>query len=236
MIALLDADTPAYAAAIMAEEYDEQVAKWNTNDAIEKILAQWNIKDFKLFVTGENNFRYNIYPEYKANRLRTTRPKYLEVCKQHLVTEWGAIRSDGCEADDLLGIEQTAHIAAGIESVIVSIDKDLDQIEGLHYSPEIMRKGIVTKPPRRYIVSPHDALHFFYYQLLVGDPSDGIKGASGIGKVKAEKILEGLQTKEEYYNTVINHYSCEEEMEMNAKVLYIHRISNDNWRRVMTNG
>jgi DNA polymerase-1 len=234
MKALIDADTAAYAAASMAEGQDEQIAVWNTNAAVEKILAQWNISDFQLFVTGDNNFRYSIFPEYKAGRLKIPRPQWLEVCKQHLVKEWGAIQSDGCEADDLLGVEQTLYASQGIESVILSIDKDLDQIPGWHYSPEIVHKGVVVKQARRYVVSPNEALRFFYYQLLVGDSTDGIKGAPGIGKVKAEKILgEGYKTGREYYESVIDYFSCEEELDMNAQVLYIWRQMNDNWKRMM---
>jgi len=247
MLALIDADTPAFAGAVMAEGQDEQVAKWNTNAAIEKILAQWNIKDFQLFITGENNFRYKIYPEYKANRINTPRPTYLEVCKQHLVDEWGGLLSDGCEADDLLGIEQTKYSEQGVESVIVSIDKDLDMIPGWHISPEIVHKGIVVKPGRKYLVSPQDALYFFYYQLLVGDTTDGIKGVKGIGPKKAKVILnqviedqtwEGSASclPEAFYQTVLEYYSCEEELDMNAQVLYIHRIPNDNWKRIMKDG
>jgi len=220
----------------MAEGQDEQIAIWNTNSAIEKILAQWNIQDFQLYVTGENNFRYKIYPEYKANRLKLPRPTYLELCKQHLVKNWGAIQSDGCEADDLIGIDQTNNLANEVDTVIVSIDKDLDQIEGWHYSPEIVHISVVVKPGRRYVVSPNQALRFFYYQLLVGDSTDGIKGARGIGPKKAEKILgEEYLTGQKYYNLVKDYFSCEEELEMNAAVLYIWRQQNDNWKRIMLN-
>jgi 5'-3' exonuclease len=221
----------------MAEGQSEQIARWNVNAAIEKIIADWNLNEIKLFITGENNFRYGIYPEYKANRLKTPRPKFLEVCKQHLVDHWGAIRSDGCEADDLLGIEQTANHNAGVESVIISIDKDLDMIPGWHYSPEITRLGRVVKQARRYIVSPNESIRFFYWQLLIGDKgTDNIPGAVGIGPVKAEKIL-GADYKSglEYYNSVIDYFSCEEELDMNAQCLYIWRQPNDNWKRIMKN-
>ena len=116
----------------MAEGMDEANAIWNLNNGLNSLLAAWNIRDFQLFVTGENNFRYQIYPEYKANRKNTPRPQHLQACKDHLVHEFNAERSEGCEADDLIGIAQYKCLAEGIDSVVVYIDKDLDMLEGLH--------------------------------------------------------------------------------------------------------
>lgn len=220
MIALIDSDTPAYAAAAMAEGQSEQIARWNVNKTIEDILRKVGTDQFQCFVTGNTNFRYQVYPEYKANRLKVKRPEYLQVCKQHLIDEWGAVESINCEADDLLGIELTRYNAEDIPAILVSIDKDLDQIPGLHYNP---RKEL------QYTVTPLDGLRFFYYQLLVGDTADNIKGASGIGPKRAEKILAGLNTEWELYNAVKDFFSCEEELVMNAKCLYIWKKENDEW-------
>jgi 5'-3' exonuclease len=71
----------------------------------------------------------------------------------------------------------------------------------------------------------------FYTQLLTGDPGDGVKGASGIGKVKAEKILRDLTTEQEMYTTCLDYFSCEEELEMNAQVLWIWREPMGIWRK-----
>jgi 5'-3' exonuclease len=137
--------------------------------------------------------------------------------------------SDGCEADDLLGIEQTANNENGVESCIISIDKDLDCISGWHFNPGIRRGGVFIKEPRRYLVSPRDATRFFYTQLLVGDPTDGIKGAPGIGKVKAEKILQHCETEWELYQACLDYFSCEEELIQNARCVYIQHYENEVW-------
>jgi 5'-3' exonuclease len=63
--------------------------------------------------------------------------------------------------------------------------------------------------------------------LLVGDPTDNIKGASGIGKVKASRILEGITDESALYDAVRGHYSSMEELEMNARCLWIHRKEDD---------
>lgn len=227
MIAFIDADTLCYASASMAEGQPEANAIWNLNNGLESLLAAWNIREYHLFVTGPNNFRYAIYPEYKANRATTPRPEHLTACKTHLITEYGATQSDGCEADDLIGIEAYKRLAIDEPYVIVSIDKDLDMLEGLHYSPEIKREGKVVKEARRYHVSPTDGLRFFYYQLLVGDSTDNIKGAPGIGKTKAPRILAGLNEEIHLYRAVREYFSCDEELELNARCLWIHRKEND---------
>lgn len=224
---LVDADTLCFAAASMAEEIDETQARWNVDQGLASLLARLNSTDYKLYLTGENNFRYHVFPEYKANRAKQPRPKYLKLCKEHLVTEYGAIMSDGCEADDLCGIAQCT---AEHETMIVSIDKDLNMIPGWHYSPAISRNGVVTREEQTYLVSPTDARRFFYNQLLVGDATDGIKGAPGIGKVKAGKILADLETEKDLYEAVQSYFSCDEELVMNAQVLWIWRKPNDIWQ------
>lgn len=116
------------------------------------------------------------------------------------------------------------------DSCIVSIDKDLNCIPGWHFNPGITRKGVVIREPTRYLVSPKDALRFFYTQLLVGDTADGIKGAVGIGPKKAITILEGCETEWDYYQACLDHFSCEEELAQNAKCLYIWQKENDEWK------
>lgn len=217
MRALIDSDTIAYASAATAEGQGEQIACWNANAMVEDTLRKLNTRDFQLYLTGEGNFRYQIYPEYKANRIKMQRPAYLQAVKSHLVAEWGAVVAQGCEADDLLGIEQCQ---AEDETIIVSIDKDLDQIPGWHYNP---------KKEIEYIISPLDGLRFFYYQLLVGDTADNIKGALGIGPKKATKILEGLSDEYSMYLAVRDQYRSDEELIMNARCLYIWHKEDDEW-------
>lgn len=197
-----------------------QQACFNAHDIITKLFSDLNVADYKLYLTGSNNFRYQIYPEYKAQRLKVPKPEFLEDVRQCLVRDYDAVVSDGCEADDLLGVDQTIYNEQEIPSRIVSIDKDLDQIVGNHYNP---------KHKREYIVSPRDSIRFFYYQLLVGDSADNIKGAKGIGPTKAEKILADCITEKEHYDAVEPFFSCDEELELNAQVLWIWRKMNDKW-------
>lgn len=204
-------------------------ANWNADQAIEKLCATLNSTNYTLYLTGDNNFRYKVFPEYKIGRRNTPRPEHLQSVKEYLVKEYGAVLSDGCEADDLCGIDQCTAISNGEDTRISHIDKDIDMIPGLHHSPAIIRLGEVVRPERFYTVSPTEAIRFFYYQMLVGDSTDGIKGAKGIGKVNAVCILADLTEEEDLFNAVEAHYSCEEEMLLNGKLLWIMREKDKQW-------
>lgn len=105
--------------------------------------------------------------------------------------------------------------------IIASTDKDLDLIPGWHYN---FVKGV------KYFVDDEEAIYNFYYQCLVGDTADGVKGVPGIGPKKAAAILSQCSTEQEMYNAVISKFSCYEEFEMTAKVLWIFRERNGIWK------
>jgi 5'-3' exonuclease len=124
----------------------------------------------------------------------------------------------GCEADDMLGVRQCELSCDSDESIICTIDKDLNMIPGSHYN-------FVKK--ERYVVTPEDGIRFFYYQMLIGDTTDNIKGVVGIGKQKATKLLDRCSTEGEYFDAVRDAYSNDEEMLMNARCLYIWKYMHD---------
>jgi predicted methyltransferase len=64
--------------------------------------------------------------------------------------------------------------------IVISVDKDLDCIEGKHYNP---RKDLV------YTVNEDDANYNYWKQIIMGDSTDNIPGVPGIGPKKAEKLL-----------------------------------------------
>lgn len=117
--------------------------------------------------------------------------------------------------------------------IICALDKDLNQIPGLHYSWELRREGKVIREKQLYTITPEEGDYWFFYQLLVGDPTDNIKGINGIGPKKAAGILHGCESNRERYEAVLERYSCEEELDMNAQCVYIWRKNNDSWRNLI---
>jgi 5'-3' exonuclease len=201
--ALLDGDIYAFRPAAASENENLNIAIWRMEEMIDNTLAEAGADEFSIFLSGDNNFRYEVYPEYKANRPKE-RPRYLKDLKNYLIEKYGAVVSDGCEADDLLGIAQCTWFEGTDPkpTIICSIDKDLRMIPGNHYSFEIRgtNKGTSwVKPAERCVVEPFDGLRRFYLQCLTGDSTDNIKGASGIGKVKGNRILADCTNESELF-------------------------------------
>lgn len=230
MRGLLDGDIYAFRSAAASEQEDLGIAKYRLEEMIDLTIQAVGADEFSLYLSGPKNFRYDVFPEYKANRQKQVRPRHLTDLKEYLQHKYNAVVSDGCEADDCLGIEQCKSTG----TIICSLDKDLRQIPGEHYSFEISGTSSLgkrwTKEAERVTVTPEQGLRFFYYQLLVGDATDGIKGAPGIGKVKAEVILRDCVTEQDLFNAVEAHYPSMEELEMNGICLWIMREENKRWR------
>ena len=219
MHALLDGDIVAFRTAAVCETEDAPLAIWQANEFIKRVLSDVNADTWQIYLTGDNNFRYKLFPDYKANRRDKPKPKHLEAVKEFLVSEWTTIITDGMEADDALGINQRP------DTCICSIDKDLLQVPGKHYH-------FVSN---RFIdISEKEGYRNFYTQLLVGDPSDNIPGCPGIGKVKAPKILEYCETPFDMYEACRRQYELAkvslDKMHLSAQLLYILRRQEDEWK------
>lgn len=104
------------------------------------------------------------------------RPANLAACKEHLRKRFSAFSEENLEADDLLGISMSQEE----RGVICSIDKDLNNIPGLHYN-------FSTK--EKYFVTEAGALVNFYRQCLTGDTTDTVPGVKGIGWGTAKKLI-----------------------------------------------
>lgn len=234
-LCLVDGDIVCYRCAATANGLPKDIALVRTDELMRRILHETNATNYKVFLSGANNFRYTIFPEYKAHRKDKPRPEHLEATKEFLVTEWKATITDGYEADDELAIEQ---VAAGTSSIIASIDKDLLQIPGYHYD---FVKGIER------FVSPFDALRCFYKQLITGDGSDGIPAFDGKIRGSVPKFVQRLldpidsMTDElDMYKYVCSVYEdsfgnpfgwdfLEQIIHRNARCLYLLRREGDKW-------
>ena len=131
MIALVDMDLVVYRSAASAENEELEIATYRTEELLDTILTKVGTAEYRAFLTGSNNFRKTIYPEYKANRTQP-KPKWLQECREFAIKNLGAeLAPDTLEADDALAIYQTDN------TIICSLDKDLLQIEGKHFQWEI---------------------------------------------------------------------------------------------------
>lgn len=209
---LIDADILVYRIGYTTEDADIEIAKWRMNELVEKILSDTKATSYKLYLTkskDENAFRSKVYPEYKQNR-KAPRPVHYQALREFLVSNWQAEIVEVIEADDALGIEQ----CNSIDTIICTIDKDLDMIPGWHYN---FVKEIT------YFVHFDEAIRNFYKQVLMGDRADNVKGIEGIGEKKADKILYGSETEEEYFERAREAYGNDEAFLQNGEILWILR-------------
>ncbi len=214
MLVNIDGDIVCYRAAAVSENESLSVACLRADDTMRRILINTQADKYNVYLSGNNVFRKQIDPQYKANRVNLPRPKHLEDVKAFLVTEWNARIEDTLEADDLLGINQTS------TSILATIDKDLNQIPGSHYN--FVKEEF-------YEVTPMEGIRFFYKQLLIGDTSDNVFGIRGIGPVKASKLIDPLATEEEMYFVCRRLYKDDERFHRNCKVLWILRNKDEVW-------
>ncbi len=149
-------------------------AIFNLKNTIDMIVQRTHDDTPTIFLSSPLNFRKILNPSYKANRDKTMRPHWEQECIQFIKDTYLTSQTEGIEADDGIGI------AMDNNSVCVSIDKDLDQLIGKHYN---WVKDIL------YVIDPFQAAYKFYYQMIVGDSVDNIKGIEGIGEIGAAKAL-----------------------------------------------
>lgn len=229
MIALIDQDLLCYRCAASAENDDLGIAIYRIDELLDNILNKTEATSYRAFLTSSSNFRKQIYPEYKANRTQP-KPKHLRDLQVYSLEKLNAeYAPDGLEADDALAINQK-YLGVNIEDTIIcSLDKDLLQVPGHHFSWEINGKGW-SRPDTFIEQSELEGLRLFYKQCLKGDTSDNVKGIEGLGEKKATKILADCTSQQEMFNIVRDLYGNDEEFIMNASVLWILRSLDDNWK------
>jgi 5'-3' exonuclease len=219
MIALIDMDLVVFRAAASAENDPFSIAVHRAEETLDNLLNKVNATEYKAYLSSDTNFRKKIYPEYKAHR-NPVKPIHLRPLQEYALAFMGAVTSpEGLEADDMLGIEQDK---STLTTTICSLDKDLLQIPGLHFSWEIGTKTW-TRPDTWFEQSELEGYRLLYQQSIKGDATDNIKGIPGKGKVFAEKVLKDCQSEKEMFDTVRALYDNDSEFLQNAGCVWILR-------------
>lgn len=154
------------------------------------------------------SFRRDISPDYKANRPPT------DATLQHQITLAMETLADdgfpvwavkGFEADDLIATAVTHALALkdteeSADSVIIaSADKDLLQLISDRVQVKSLRDGSLLDEDAvfaKFGVKPHQVRD---YLALVGDASDNVKGANGIGEKTAAALLSAFGNLDDMY-------------------------------------
>ena len=142
------------------------------------------------------NFRKDLWEGYKGCRHGMPMPERLEEVFEYAVMKEHAILCAGKEADDVVAYEKMKDPEG---TLMVALDKDLlFGIPGRHLN--FNKWEMVT-------TTEDEALRYWHIQVLEGDSSDCYKGAKGVGKVGARKIIhEGLTCPKAMWEAVLKAY------------------------------
>lgn len=148
------------------------------SDMLERIFQRFDTTSCTVCLSPEprTNFRYEVDPSYKNNRSESRKPLCYKTMRERLQTEFKCVDFPNLEADDVMGVLATRPTSS--HKIIVSQDKDMKTIPTTVWTGKDLLH-----------ISEQEADWWHMFQTLVGDTSDGYKGCPGIGKVKAEKLL-----------------------------------------------
>jgi DNA polymerase I len=165
-----------------------------------KILEEYAPDYLGVVLDAGTSKRVELYPAYKATRdkmpsdLEWSLPKIREVIEAFRIP---VIALADHEADDVIGTLARKAAGSGLEAVIVSGDKDFYQLIDDHIcllnpgrggSAGVEEEWIdLGRAGERLGVPPQ---HVVDYLALIGDSSDNIPGARGIGPKTAIQLIE----------------------------------------------
>ncbi|MEZ5971519.1 MAG: DNA polymerase I [Hyphomonadaceae bacterium] len=151
-----------------------------------------------IFDKSEVTFRNKLYPEYKAHRPPAPEdlvPQFPLIRDATRAFNLPCIEMGGFEADDLIATYARQAAASGASVRIVSSDKDLMQliVDGVIQLYDPMKNRILGLDAvmEKFGVGPDKVIDA---QALIGDSTDNVPGAPGIGPKTAAELINTFGT------------------------------------------
>ena len=154
-------------------------------------------------------FRHESFPQYKEQRKPTPEEFRPQVpLLRELLERMGypVLSVEGVEADDVIASLAGAAVAAGRRAVILSSDKDLQQVLGEGVTMMRPMKGITTLA--EYDATAFERDHGFLpesvpdYLALLGDAADNVPGVPGVGEKTALQLVGEWRTLERLFESL----------------------------------
>jgi len=161
---------------------DSRVAKQLLDGWVYRIKDKLEASHVVFSVSGDTNWRTDVLPTYKNHRKKTRKPLAFLPLKDYMKETYQTHCFHNLEGDDVLGLLAGGYKRIKGPKIIVTIDKDLRTIPGLHFNPMKEEEGVVR-------VDEEEANYNHLYQALMGDRVDGYFGCPGIGPKTAAKVL-----------------------------------------------
>lgn len=176
---------------------------------LEKILKEEQPNHFLVaFDAGKTTFRHEKYSEYKGGR-QSTPPELSEQFPyiRQLLDAYHIkyYELENYEADDIIGTLSKQAKASGLETIIITGDRDLTQLATDHVTIYYTKKGVtdVDHYTPEFIAEKYNGLlpkQIIDMKGLMGDTSDNIPGVAGVGEKTAIKLLNQFHSVEGVYN------------------------------------
>lgn len=161
---------------IYVDKTEEEIY-FSIDTILSTILDDTDSTGYLAYVKGSNTgkHRYNAKPDYKSNRPKET-PIWWNMAKQYVISNWEAYEVNDIEVDDAVNISRLQIP----DSFIVAIDKDLLNLEGIHYNWRTKEWFTRDKAQEE---------EYFWIDMIAGQPGDGVKGLPKYGPKAAVKVL-----------------------------------------------
>lgn len=168
-------------------------------NTLEEVLAKEQPTHIGVaFDPAGGTFRHQAYPEYKAQReatpesIRFAVPHIKEILEAYHIP---VLEVAGFEADDVIGTLARQADAKGIETYLMTPDKDYGQLVTAHvsiYRPSIGKNGAEIMGPEQVTAKwglshPTQVIDMLG---LMGDTSDNIPGCPGVGEKTATRLIQ----------------------------------------------
>jgi DNA polymerase-1 len=171
-------------------------AAYGFTNMLLKILREQQPDYVVVAFDSGKTFRHERFAEYKGTRKATPqelRPQFNLVHKILDALNISTTQLEGYEADDLIGTIAIKGEQEGLQSLIVTGDKDALQLVSENTTTVITRRGISqleTYTPQiineKFEIEP---VQFRDVKGLMGDKSDNIPGVPGVGEKTALKLI-----------------------------------------------
>lgn len=140
----------------------------------------------------ENLRRTQLYPEYKATRAEPPedlRPQIQRIIQIIQAMRVPLLQKTGVEADDIMATIARRLAGSGVRIVLVSRDKDLEQLLGEHVVLYDPTKDEIIDAARLEQVKGYPPEKATEVQALCGDSTDNVPGIPGVGPKTAARLI-----------------------------------------------
>jgi len=188
-----------------------------------------------------DTFRHEMYPDYKSKRKAPPDDLLLQIpmVKEYLkIRQIETIEIPGYEGDDIIYFCKKEIAEKDDEVVIFTADKDMFQLvddSTKIFHPKLKKKLGIEEIKEHYGLYPNQVVD---YLSLMGDASDNIPGAKGIGEKTAKKLIdlygsidsifENIETVEPKYRKKLEY--SKEDIELSKSLILLNTAVPDEFQ------